>query len=357
MTYPALKTDFCRLVGIEKPIVQTGMGWVSGVELTAATSEAGGLGILAAATLSMAEMETAVDALLAKTSKPFGVNLRSDTPDAMERIEVLIERKVRLVSFAAAPKEAHVQRLKEAGVLVMPTVGAPRHAEKVAAWGVDAVIAQGHEGGGHTGRIPTSILLPQVVGAVDIPVLAAGGFKDGRGLVAALAWGASGIAMGTRFLMTQESLASAPIQDRYLQASVTDTLVTRAIDGHPQRVLNTSFVRGLESAGPLRRLLITLRAAWAFKKLTGNSIWSLLKAGISMRGRHGLTMSQVMMAANAPMLTKATMADGQTEVGIMPTGQICGAIDHVPTVAQLLAQISQEAEDVLNTFAREGSPP
>jgi len=352
----ALHTDFCQLVGIEKPIVQTGMGWVSGVELTAATSEAGGLGILAAATLTMAEMDAAIDALKAKTSKPFGVNLRSDTPDASERIEVLIAKGVRLASFAAAPKEVHIRQLKEAGVLVMPTVGARRHAEKVAAWGVDAVIAQGHEGGGHTGSIPTSILLPQVVSAVEIPVLAAGGFKDGRGLVAALAWGASGIAMGTRFLMTKESLASAPIQTRYLEASVTDTRVTRAIDGHPQRVLNTPFVQNLESGGFLRRSWVTIRAAWAYKALTGNSVWSLLKAGVGMRKRHGITFTQVMMAANAPMLTKATMADGQTEIGIMPTGQICGAIDHVPSVAELLAEISHEAEDVLNRLSRETRP-
>lgn len=348
MSHPALKTDFCELVGIDLPIVQTGMGWVSGVELTAATSEAGGLGILAAATLSLAEMEAAIDDLGSKTSKPFGVNLRSDTPDAAERIEMLIEKKVRLASFAAAPKEDLIRRLKEAGVLVVPTVGARRHAEKVAAWGVDAVIAQGQEGGGHTGAIPTSILLPQVVAAVNIPVLAAGGFKDGRGLVAALAWGASGVAMGTRFLMTQESLASAGIQDRYLDATVSDTVVTRAIDGHPQRVLNTAFVQGLETAGPLKRIWLALRSAWAFKRLTGNSIWSLLKAGFQMRGRHGLSFAQVMMAANAPMLTKATMADGKTEVGIMPTGQICGAIDGVPTVAELLNEIRQDAEEVLN---------
>src|SRR5213076_2020410 len=138
--------------------------------------------------------------------------------------------------------------------------------------GVDALIAQGAEGGGHTGTIPTSLLLPQVVDAVDVPVLAAGGFTDGRGLVAALAWGAAGVAMGTRFLLTRESTVPQGVKDIYLKTDVNGTVVTRAIDGFPQRVIRTGLVDRLEGAGPARALVSALRHAWAFRGLTGSSM-------------------------------------------------------------------------------------
>ena len=149
---------------------------------------------------------------------------------------------------------AVVERLRGEGLVVVPTVGARRHAEKVAALGVDAVIAQGAEGGGHTGVVPTTLLVPQVADVVDVPVIAAGGFFDGRGLVAALAYGADGIAMGTRFLLTKESRVPDDVKGVYLETPVTGTVVTRAIDGAPQRVIRTSVIDRLEGAGRLLAL-------------------------------------------------------------------------------------------------------
>ena len=174
------------------------MGWVAGPRLVAATCEAGGLGILASATMTLDQLAEAIAEVRSRTSAPFGVNLRTDVADVDERIALMIETGARVASFAQAPNAALVTRCKEAGLFVMPTVGARRHAEKVAEWGVDAVIAQGAEGGGHTGTIPTTLLLPQVVDAVGdrVLVLGAGGFFSGRGLVAALAYGAVGVAMG-----------------------------------------------------------------------------------------------------------------------------------------------------------------
>src|SRR5205823_12055382 len=183
----ALETAACELFGVRYPIVQTGMGWVAGARLTSATSAAGGLGILASATMTFQQLTDAVHEVRDRTDRPFGVNLRADQDDIDERIELLIRERVRVASFAQAPGERLVKQLRDAGVVTMPTVGAPRHAEKVAAWGVDALIAQGAEGGGHTGTIPTSLLLPPVIAAVDVTFLAAGGFTDGRGLTAALA--------------------------------------------------------------------------------------------------------------------------------------------------------------------------
>jgi NAD(P)H-dependent flavin oxidoreductase YrpB (nitropropane dioxygenase family) len=229
---PELHTRFCDLVGCRLPVVQTGMGWVSGANLTAATSAAVGCGILAAVTMSPDQLRDAVRGVKQRTDAPFGVNFRADQPDLAERVAFVVGEGVRLVSFAGAPTKDAVARCHDAGVVVMPTVGARRHAEKVLEMGVDAVIAQGGEGGGHTGTVPTSLLLPQVVDAVgaSIPVLGAGGFFDGRGLVAALAYGADGIAMGTRFLLTQERHVPSPVKDRYTAASVFDTVVTTALD-------------------------------------------------------------------------------------------------------------------------------
>ena len=184
-----LHTKVCDLFGIDVPIVQTGMGWVAGARLVSATANAGALGILASATMDMAELRTAVAEVKSRTDRPFGVNMRADAHDIDERIALLIDQGVRVASFAQAPNEKVISRLHDGGVLVVPSIGAKRHAEKVLQWGVDAVLVQGGEGGGHTGSVPTSILLPQVVDAVQgrVPVIAAGGYFDGRGLVAALA--------------------------------------------------------------------------------------------------------------------------------------------------------------------------
>ena len=340
-----LRTRFCDLVGVDLPIVQTGMGWVSGARLTAATSAAGGFGILAAVTMTADQLRQQVREVAERTDRPFGVNFRADQPDLDERVAFVVGEGVRLVSFAGAPTADVVARCRDAGVLTMPTVGARRHAEKVLAMGVDAVIAQGGEGGGHTGTVPTSLLLPAVVDAVgaEIPVLGAGGFHDGRGLVAALAWGADGIAMGTRFLLTQESRVPDAVKRRYLEASVNDTVVTTAIDGAPQRMIRTDVVDRIERSPKLLRFPRAAAAALRFRKETGTPLRELVREGLAMHRNQGLTWSQVALAANAPMLIKATMVDGRPDVGILPTGQVVGAVDDLPTVAELLDRIRADA--------------
>jgi NAD(P)H-dependent flavin oxidoreductase YrpB (nitropropane dioxygenase family) len=329
------------------------MGWVSGANLTAATSAAGGFGILAAVTMTSAQLREAVRGVKERTDRPFGVNFRADQPDVADAVTYVVSEGVRLISFAGAPTRDLVDRCHEAGAVVMPTVGARRHAEKVLEMGVDAVIAQGGEGGGHTGSVPTSLLLPQVVDAVgaSIPVLGAGGFHDGRGLVAALAYGADGIAMGTRFLLTRESHVPAVVKDRYTAASVFDTVVTTALDGAPQRVIRTEVVDRLERSPMVLRFPRAVAAALRFRKDTGTRLGALVREGVAMHRNQGLTWSQVALAANAPMLIKATMVDGKPEVGILPTGQVTGVIDELPTVAELLARIESEAESTLEALA------
>ncbi|MGN9910129.1 NAD(P)H-dependent flavin oxidoreductase [Phytohabitans sp. LJ34] len=344
-------TRICDLFGVRHPIVQTGMGFVSDARLTAATANAGGLGILASATLSFAELADAIRRTKERTDAPFGVNLRADAPDIGERVDLLIRERVRVASFALAPKPDLIARLKDGGLVVVPSVGARRHAEKVAAWGADAVVVQGAEGGGHTGPVPTTLLLPQVVDAVDIPVIAAGGFFDGRGLVAALAYGADGIAMGTRFLLTSDSPVSDAVKRRYLDATVTDTVVTAALDGVPQRVLRSDFVDRLGRGGRARRLARAAGSVLAFRRLTGARLTDLAREGRAMRRSHGLTVEQALLAANTPMLLKASMVDGRPEAGVMATGQVAGLIDDLPSCAELIDRIMAEAAAVLDRLA------
>ena len=350
----AIATRLTELTGVRHPIVQTGMGYVAGARLAAATAKAGGLGIIGSATMTLDALRTAVAEVKARTDAPFGVNLRADAADAADRIELMIAEGVRVASFAMAPKPEMIKRLKDAGVVVIPSVGARRHAEKVAHWGADAVIVQGGEGGGHTGPIPTSLLLPQVVSAVDIPVVAAGGFFDGRGLVAALAYGAEGIAMGTRFLLTSDSPVADAVKEVYLGKTLTDTVVTTRVDGVPHRVLRTPLVDGLERSGQLSGLLRSARNAAAFRTVSGLTWPQLIRQGRAMRTGTELSWSQVLMAANTPMLLKAAMVDGRPDLGVMAAGQVVGLIDDLPSCAELIERIIAEAGDCLARLGKLG---
>ncbi|MFF3058520.1 NAD(P)H-dependent flavin oxidoreductase [Streptomyces sp. NPDC057909] len=346
-----MRTPLTELVGVRYPIVQTGMGWVAGPRLVSATAEAGALGILASATMTVEQLRATVREVKSRTQAPFGVNLRADAGDARERVRIVVDEGVKVASFALAPSKELIAELKDAGVVVVPSVGARRHAEKVAAWGADAVIVQGGEGGGHTGEVATSVLLPQVVDAVDIPVIAAGGFHDGRGLVAALAYGAAGIAMGTRFLLTSDSTVPDAVKARYLAAGVRDVTVTTAVDGLPHRMLRTEMVAALEHAGRTRALVQAVRRAAGFKRISGLSWSRMVRDGLAMRHGKDLSWSQVLLAANTPMLLKASMVDGRTDLGVMASGQVAGVIEDLPSCEELVGRVMKEAQRTLAALA------
>ena len=313
-----IRTRLTELTGIRHPIVQAAMGYVSGPRLAAATSNAGGLGLIASATMSLAELEGAIAETARLTGAPFGVNLRADAPDAAERVKLIIAGHVRVASFAQAPRPDLIAALKEAGVVTIASAGARRHAEKAAGWGIDAVIATGCEGGGHVGAVPTSLLIPQVTAAVDVPVIAAGGFRDGRGLVAALAWGAAGVAMGTRFLLTSDSPVPDAVKQLYLAAGLDGTVVTTRVDGAPLRVLRTSMVDYLEASQ---------------------------EVGAESRG-----VGAESRRVEADWL-RAAMVDGRTELGLMSSGQVAGLIEDLPSCAELIEAIMREAEACLAAIA------
>ena len=358
-------TPLTELLGIRYPIVQAAMGYVSGPRLAAATSNAGGLGLIASATMTLAELEHAIAETAGRTSAPFGVNLRADAPDAAERVKLIIAGRVPVASFAQAPAPGLIAALRDAGVITIASVGARRHAEKAAGWGIDAVIATGNEGGGHVGAVPTSLLIPQVADAVDVPVIAAGGFFDGRGLVAALAWGAAGIAMGTRFLLTSDSPVADAVKRVYLTAGLDGTVVTTRVDGVPHRVLRTTMVDQLERAGGigglgglggLGWLVRSARNAAAFRGLSGMSWPEMLRQGRTLRRGTGrrdteLTWAQVLMAANTPVLLRAAMVDGRPDLGLMSSGQVAGLIEDLPSCAELIEAIMTGAQGCLDRVA------
>lgn len=341
MTDQVLDTALTRLTGVRHPVVQPGMGWVAGPRLVSAVANAGGLGILGSATMTIDRLAAAIREVKDRTDVPFGVNLRADAADAADRVHLLVREGVKVASFALAPRRELIATLKDAGVVVIPSVGARRHAEKVAAWGADAVLVQGGEGGGHTGPLPTTLLLPQVVDAVDIPVIAAGGFFDGRGLAAALAYGAAGVAMGTRFLLTAESAVPAAVKQVYLAA--TETVVTRRVDGLPHRVLRTDAIDALDRANRLTGTFRALRNAARWKRLSGLTWRAMITDGRAMRRGRELSWAQVLMAANTPMLLKAAMVDGRRDLGVMAAGQVVALIDEpvqaLPTCAELIDSI------------------
>ena len=343
-----MRTALTDLVGVRHPVVQTGMGWVAGPRLVSATAEAGGLGILASATMTFPELEAAIKETRSRTSAPFGVNLRADAHDAPERIDLLIREQVKVASFALAPKPDMIAKLNDAGVVVIPSIGAARHAEKVAKWGAHAVIVQGGEGGGHTGGVATTLLLPSVLDAVDIPVVAAGGFFDGRGLAAALAYGAAGIAMGTRFLLTLESTVPDAVKQAYLQRDLNGTVVTTRVDGLPHRVLRSDLVEHLEKSGRISSLTRAVANAARFRQHTGLSWRAMVREGLALKHGKDLTWSQVIMAANTPMLLRAGLVEGRTDAGVLASGQVAGLLGDLPTCADLIEGIVEDAEAAID---------
>ncbi len=349
-----LQTRLTEKLGCRYPVVQTAMGWVADPKLVAGSCNAGGFGFLAGATIPPDEIERDILRVKELTDQPFGVNFHMYQPNAAEIVELVVRHGVRAVSYSRSPGAQMIAKLKDAGVTCMPTVGLPKHAIKAVELGADVITVQGGEGGGHTGAIPTTLLLPQVVAAVGdkVPVVAAGGFKDGDGLVAALAWGADGIAMGTRFLMTEESPVPRETLQRYIDCRDPGVIIrSTAMDGLPQRMIMNELLRELEQAGPLKKLLLAVKNGLAFRKHTGASLAGLFRSAIAMQRDDGLTAAQAIMSANAPMIIQKAMVAGQPDQGVLPSGQVAGVIDELLSCEELIGGIVQQAENRLRALA------
>jgi NAD(P)H-dependent flavin oxidoreductase YrpB (nitropropane dioxygenase family) len=340
-----LCTIVTERLGCRAPIIQTAMGWVAEPSLVIASSEAGAFGFLGCAVMTPDEAAAKIKAVREGTDKPFGVNFHSFQPGAERIVDHVLANKaqVRAVSFGRGPNAKMIARFRNAGILCIPTVGAVKHAVKMAELGVDMVTVQGGEGGGHTGSVPTTILLPQVLDAVQVPVIAAGGFADGRGLVAALAYGAAGIAMGTRFLLTQESPVPPVSKHVYLKARTDDIYVTTRLDGVPQRMVRTPLMDRIERSGRIAMWLRALESGRAMKKQTGASWVDLLRSARSMTAHGAMPLKQAVMAATMPTLIRKAIVEGNVDEGVLATGVVAGRIETLPTCQELVDGILSEA--------------
>jgi len=254
---------------------------------------------------------------------------------------------VRAVSYSRSPVPALIEKLKAAGIVCIPTVGATKHAVKAVSLGADAVVVQGSEGGGHTGAVTSTILLPDVLAQVQVPVVAAGGYRDGRGLVAALAMGADGIAMGTRFLMTEESPVPELTKTNYLHAVPEQIQISTKLDGLPQRMINNPCLNKLNHTSALGMWLLAVKNGLAFSKGANSSLLSSLKSAWAISRTGDLSWAQTLMAANAPMMIQEAMVNGHPDRGILPSGQVAGIISDQPTVGALIASIVAEADHAI----------
>ena len=343
-----MQTRLTDVLGCRYPVIQTAMGWVATPELVTASVSAGAFGFLAAAVMTPGSCDAAINRIKQRTEAPFGVNLHSFQPGVEAIVDTCIERQVAAISYGRAPSAKLIERVKAAGIKCVPTIGAAKHAKKAVDLGADILVCQGGEGGGHTGETPTWLLLAEVLDMdLGVPVVACGGFKDGRGLAAALTFGADGIAMGTRFLLTAESPTPDATKARYLQSQVSEIKVSTRLDGLPQRMIMNRRLEALERASWLTLLAIAFTSGWRFKAAMQQSAAEMLKSAWRMAKDSDLSFAQTLLAANAPMIIQQAMVEGKPDDGVLPSGQVAGLIDDLPSCETLVDGIMREAEACL----------
>lgn len=343
--HQALNTSLTQALGCDYPVIQTAMGWVATSDLVTASIKAGAFGFLAAAVMSAEETEDEIKAIKAATDRPFGVNIHAFQPGIERIIDMCIDYDVAALSYGRGPSPKIVEKVKAAGLKCVPTIGASKHAPKAIKMGADILVCQGQEGGGHTGYTPTWLLLAQVIDQnLGVPVVACGGFKDGRGLAAALTFGADGIAMGTRFMMTSDSPTPEATKAQYINSDVTKIPVSTKLDGLPQRMIMNSTLQDLENSSKLGMLLRALQNGMKYKSQTGMSMTQTIKTAWEMASKTDMTLGQTMMAGNAPMIIQKAMVEGKPDEGVLPSGQVAGIIDDLPSCEELVGRIVAEAE-------------
>ncbi len=309
-----IHTPLCDLLGIVHPIIQGGMAWVAKAKLAAAVSAAGGLGLIGSGNAPPDWVAAQIDAVREQTDRPFGVNVPLFSPFAERVIAVCIEKKVPVVTTGAGSPARYIDALHAAGIKVLPVVASVALARRLARQGADALIVEGMESGGHIGDVATMPLIPQVVDAVNVPVVAAGGIADGRGLVAALALGAVGVQMGTRFVCTTECTAHVNYKERIVRAGDRATTVTGKSLGHPVRTIKNRMSR--EMARMEREADIDEEELIAFG--TGK--------------------------------LRLAVEEGDVQNGSVMAGQVSGLIKDIVPVATLIARIIDEAEEQIATL-------
>ena len=310
-----MKTRITELLGIEYPIIQGGMAWVAEHHLAAAVSNAGGLGLIGGANAPGEVIRDEIRKARALTDKPFGVNVMLLSPHADDVAKVVVEEGIKVVTTGAGSPEKYMQMWKEAGIKVIPVVASVALARRMEKCGADAVVAEGTESGGHIGEATTMTLVPQIVDAVSIPVIAAGGIADGRGLMAALMLGAEAVQMGTRFVVSKESIVHEAYKQRVIAAKDIDSSVTGRSHGHPVRCLRNAMTREyaqLEAEGK------------SFEELEYLTLGALRKA----------------------------VQEGDVTNGTVMAGQIAGLVKKEETCKEMIDSIISQAEELIKNITK-----
>jgi enoyl-[acyl-carrier protein] reductase II len=311
-----LTTAITQLLGIRHPVFQGGMAWVGTAELSAAVSEAGGLGILGAGSRPADWVRDQIRQVRQRTGKPFGVNVLLISPHAADIVQVVIDENVPVVTTGAGSPGPYLPALKARGIKVLPVVASVALAKRLERMGADGFVAEGMESGGHIGEVTTLALVPQVVDAVRVPVVAAGGIADGRGLAAALALGAHGVQMGTRFVASAECIAHQAYKDKIVAARERSTVATGYRLGHPVRALENRFTRQFAD----------------------------------MEERHEITEADLMEFGTGRM--RLGSIEGDVENGSLMCGQIAGLISDVKTCRQIIEETVAQAEAIIAGLGR-----
>lgn len=306
-----MKTRVTELLQIEYPIIQGGMAWVAEHHLAAAVSEAGGFGLIGAASAPPEIVREEIRKAKELTDKPFGVNIMLLNPNADEVAKIVVEEGIQAVTTGAGNPEKYMPMWKEAGVKVIPVVASVAMAKRMERYGADAVVAEGMEAGGHIGNQTTMALIPQIVDAVNIPVIAAGGIGDGRGIAASFMLGAEGVQMGTRFVVADESIVHDKYKDRIVKAKDIDSVVTGQSTGHPVRCLRNQMT---------------------------NEYIKKEQEGVPFEELERMTLGS---------LRKAVM-DGDILNGTVMAGQIAGLVSKRQSCKEILQEIMGEAEKLLH---------
>ena len=333
-----MKTRMTELLGIKHPIMLAGMAFVSLPKLVAAVSNAGGIGMLNSVAYTPNQMKDVIKEIKSLTDKPFGVNTTLLFPNAKENVEVALKEKVPILNYALGKGDWLIKAAHEYGGKVLATVAIDRHARRAEMDGADGLVVTGHEAAAHGADAGTLILVPLIARQTKLPIIAAGGFCDGKGLAAALVLGADGISMGTRFMLTQECQMNEKAKEICLKATVDDTICSDKIDGLPGRWLKTPSAIKLAEGRP--SFLQAFSSALQIKRMIDVPFLKLFLGGLKQRGLQDLVRQAVSLKG-----LKAAIDNGDLETGVLPISQAIGLIKDLPTCREVIERTVAEAQE------------
>lgn len=338
-----MKTRITEIFNIKHPILLSGMAFISLPKLVATVCNAGGLGIFNSAANTPDQLKGIIQEIKALTDKPFAINATLIFPNGKENAEVALAEKAPIINFALGNGDWIIKAAHQYGGKVISSVATERHAVRAAEQGADALIVTGHEAAAHGGDVGSMVLLPQIASKVKIPIIAAGGYCDGRGLAAALALGADAIAMGTRFLITQECEVHTNIKQTALKTTMEETIYSASIDGLPGRWYRNK--RALEMIKKKASYIEALKAGWALRKQVDVPVWKLFIGSLQKRGVTELAHQTIAVDAFGKV-----MQDGDLEKGVVPFGQVVGRIRDLPTCKEVIESTVAEAEGIIRSL-------